>query len=88
MESRPERGVVGRLMWEAAAVEGGADNPDSGPPAGPAPRLPAKDRAPVKPQPPGDGPGSKIRRYSPEPRPAPPAKPKDPVRAEPAEPSK
>ena len=75
MESRPERGVVRRLMWEAAAVSAGAEDPEGEPAAvTPAPGRPGSIPPGGRARPDGGGPGSQIRRYSPEPRPAPAAK--------------
>ena len=72
MESRPEHRVVRRLMWEAAALGGAADEPERGSPAT-APKAdplePAHDSkatpdgARPRALPSGRGPGSQIRRY-------------------------
>ena len=75
MESRPERGVVRRLMWDAAGIGAGGDDPEAPIPAvTPVPKSPGSATWDRRGRPAGGGPGSQIRRYSPEPRPAPPAK--------------
>ena len=86
MESRPERGVVRRLMWEAAEISASADDLEGeSPTVTPARADPGSVPPAARPRPAGGGPGSQIRRYTPEPRPATPAKkiesdPKEPVK--------
>ena len=79
MESRPERGVARRLMWEAASVVASEDETKKEVP--PAPKPPGTSPAADKSGPSRGGPGSQIRRYVPVPRSAPakpPEKPSEP----------
>jgi hypothetical protein len=84
MDSRPDQGVVRRLMWEAAAfaAEGPGEEPPGAVPPGTAPAShDEKTPAPAG----RKGPGSQIRRYVPRPRPAKP-KPVAPSSPEPVKP--
>ena len=86
MDSRPEQGVVRRLMWEAAAFGAAAhgleeEQPAVAPPGSSPASEVEKARVPAG----RSGPGSKIRRYVPERRPATP-NPAEPASKTPVKP--
>jgi hypothetical protein len=87
MDSRPEHGVVRRLMWEAAAFATEADEPETESPVTVPPAvdpLTEAERAGATPR--RHGPGSQIRRYVPQPRIPPTPKPPAPGGSEPVKP--